>query len=699
MNAELSFGSWPSPISASLVASGGVGVGRPAVRGGQTWWSELRPTEGGRSVLVVRETGDGEGSAEPSAARDVLAAPWSARTRVHEYGGGAWWLGRDHAYFANWDDQRLYRVAADGASEPSGAEPGSGESGAVEPEAITAEPSIAAGWRYADGREHPDGQWLVSVREDHHGIGSGDKTEAANEIVGIPLTGGFPAEPVVLVSGPDFVAAPRFSPDGRWLSWVQWDHPNMPWEATTLCAAPVFANMRLGNVQTISAGASVLADTIADGDIGESIHGADWTADGRLVFSSDSNGYWNLYSWSPGGTECVAITALDSAEIGGPAWNFGVRRWTELENGRLAVVITTDAVDSLATVDGRPGGTVDRQIGQLSLPEITVIAGPTATTGNRVVMMAAGPKSLSTIVEIDLGSGQMIERRPADDTGVDRAWFSTPQAISYPSGDRQAHAFFYPPTGADVSGPSGALPPLIVMGHGGPTAHAAPALNLKIQYWTSRGFAVVDVNYGGSSGFGRAYRELLRGSWGIVDVEDCISATEYLASAGHVDEGRLAIRGGSAGGFTVLAVLEASDAFAAGTSLYGVADLTALAADTHKFESRYLDRLVGPYPERKDLYEERSPINHTDRLTSPLLVLQGLEDEIVPPNQSEAIVAALAAKGVPHAYVPFEGEQHGFRRAENIIRSLEVELWFYGRILGFEPADVIEPAAGAVGLD
>lgn len=292
----------------------------------------------------------------------------------------------------------------------------------------------------------------------------------------------------------------------------------------------------------------------------------------------------------------------------------------------------------------------------------------------------------------------MTIRRPADDTGIEQRWFSQAQAIAYESAGRTAHAFYYPPTGPDMSAPDGELPPLIVMGHGGPTAHAGSALNLKTQFWTSRGFAVVDVNYGGSSGFGRAYRHLLQGAWGIVDVEDCINAATHLAKQGLADPARLAIRGGSAGGLTVLLSLIRSDAFAAGTSLYGVADLTALAADTHKFESRYLDGLVGPYPERRDLYEERSPINHTDQFSSPLLVLQGLEDEVVPPQQSEAIVGALNAKGVPHAYVAFEGEQHGFRKAENIIRSLEVELWFYGRILGFEPNDTIEPAAGAVGL-
>ena len=323
--------------------------------------------------------------------------------------------------------------------------------------------------------------------------------------------------------------------------------------------------------------------------------------------------------------------------------------------------------------------------------------------------MASGPRSLPSIRLVDPGSGSGAEPateivRAADDTGVDPAWFSVAEAVTYGSGpptgpgDRIAHAFFYPPTAPDIDGPEGSVPPLIVMGHGGPTAHSDPALSLKVQYWTSRGFAVVDVNYGGSSGFGRAYRDLLQGAWGIVDVEDCINAAASLADRGRVDGDRIAIRGGSAGGFTVLAALEQSEHFGAGTNLFGVADLTALAADTHKFESRYLDGLIGPYPERKDLYIERSPINHTDRLSSPLLVLQGLEDEIVPPNQSEAIVAAVAAKGLPHAYVTFEGEQHGFRKAENIVRSFEVELWFYGRVFGFDPADVIEAPTGAVGL-
>ncbi len=676
------YGSWPSPISAQLVAAGGVGVGGPAVRspeGSETpdpevWWSELRPTEGGRVVLVSRsKTGD---------AIDRLPKPWSARTRVHEYGGGAWWLGDDSVYFAEWTDQRLYRLGF--------------ESGA-EPQPLTSEPTISAGWRYADGTVHPDGRWLVCVREDHHpvpGQDSADESQAGheprNEIVAVPLTGEV-AEPVVLATGHDFVAAPRFSADGRWLSWVRWDHPNMPWDATTLCAAPVFANMRVGNVQTVAGSGA------AGGPATESVHGADWTSDGRLVFSSDRNGFWNLYAWHPGRSDSVALTELTGAEIGGPPWVFGVRRWVELDDGRLVVAITTDAVDGLGLLPA--GGTGPRQPEPLPTPGATVIGGLAASGSGRVTMVAAGPRALSAVVDLDTTGQQITLIRSPDDPGVDPDWFSEAQAISYESAGRTSHAFFYPPTGLGITGPDGTAPPLIVMGHGGPTSHAGSALNLKVQYWTSRGFAVVDVNYGGSSGFGRAYRDLLQGAWGIVDVEDCINAARYLADTGLADPERLAIRGGSAGGFTVLAALIKSEAFAAGTSLYGVADLTALAADTHKFESRYLDGLVGPYPARRDLYEERSPINSTEQLSSPLLVLQGLEDEIVPPNQSEAIVAALAAKGVPHAYVPFEGEQHGFRRAENIIRSFEVELWFYGKILGFEPNDPIEAPAGAVGLD
>ena len=670
------YGTWPSPLSAALLAEGGVRVGGVARRGPETWWSELRPAEAGRCVLV-RGAAPGPDGADAGPA-DVLAAPWSARTRVHEYGGGAWWLGAESVYFANWDDQRLYRIAPD----------------ADAPVALTPVPPTPAGWRYADGREHPNEGWVACVRERHPGSPASPADEVINELVAVPVTGSGsgPAEeppaPTILGSGPDatlpqadFVAAPRFSADGRWLSWIRWDHPRMPWDGTELCVAPVFGGMRLGNVQVVAGGAH------------EAINGADWTTDGRLVFSTDRSGFWNLHEWTPGSEGDRALTRLTGAEIGEPQWVFGGQRWVELGDGRLVAVVTRDAADQLVLVGA--GDVVP-----IPSPFVQIEAlAPGAD--DTVIVQGATATSLTTIVELAVDGDLVATHRSPDHIGLDDAWISRAEPVRYrsgPDGGREAHAFVYRPTGPVVAPSSGELPPLLVMGHGGPTSHASPALNLKVQYWTSRGFVVADVNYGGSSGFGRAYRRLLDDAWGIVDVEDCVAIAERLAADGVVDGGRMAIRGGSAGGFTVLKALTSSTVFTAGTNLFGVADLEALARDTHKFESRYLDGLIGPYPERRDIYVERSPINHTDRLSCPLLVLQGLDDEIVPPNQSEAIVASLAAKGIPHAYVPFEGEQHGFRQAANIVRSYEVELWFYGRVFGFEPADEIAPAEGAVGL-
>ncbi len=674
------YGTWPSPLSAEVLAQAGVRVNGPAVRGTETWWAEMRPAEQGRVVLVCRPDADGDPV-------DALPAPYSARTLVHEYGGGAWWLGADGAvYFANFDDQRLHRLDAPGA----------------EPVALTPEPPAPRSWRYADGREHPSEPWLVAVRERHPAEGDTAADEAINELVAIALApagaGGdaAPATPSVLAAATDgspqadFVAAPRFSPDGRWLSWFRWDHPDMPWDATELCVAPVTG------IGTIGA-----TEVVAGGDGGEAIHGADWTSDGRLVFSTDRSGYWNLHAWRPGADGDETLSTLVGAEIGYPPWVFGIQHWAELPDGQLAVIVTTDAADGLGVV--KADGSV-RTI-PTDLAGIDGFAARAARDGARLVVHGATATATAAVVEYTLGGSVTTVHRPADDTGVDPAWFSAADPRWFEvdtdaegSPSRRIQANVYLPSGPGLAAPEGELPPLVVMGHGGPTSHAGPALNLRIQYWTSRGFAVADVNYGGSSGFGRAYRRLLDGAWGIVDVEDCVAVARSLAVDGVVDGDRLAIRGGSAGGFTVLAALTSSDVFGAGTSLYGVADLTALAADTHKFESRYLDGLVGPYPERRDIYEARSPINHTDGLSCPILVLQGLEDEIVPPNQSEAIVAAVAAKGIPHAYVPFEGEQHGFRQAPNVIRSYELELWFYARVFGFETADAIDAPDGAVGL-
>ena len=657
------YGSWPSPLSAELLAAGGVGVGAASSRTNadgstEVWWAEARSTEGGR-IAIVRQLADGT-------TVDALPAPWSARTAVHEYGGGAWFHGPEHVYFSSWDDQRLYRMHADTA----------GVDASAEPEAVTPEPEVARAWRYADGRVSPDGSWIVCVNEDHHPDVVADHGEALNSLVAIPASGG---EPVVLSSKTDFVAAPRFSPEGRWLSWFSWNHPNMPWDETTLCAAPLWQTdreLRLGNVKVVAGG----TDT--------SVVGPDWTADGRLVFSDDRTGWWNLYQWLPGDDSDAAISALDDREIGGPHWVFGTQHWTETSDGRLIAIVTRNAADSLAEI-------IDGDIRPITLDAAGFTS--VAAAGNELLVVATHTAGMPTIDIVSPDSGTRRQIRAADDLGFDPGWFSKARAIHYPSSGRTAHAFFYPPTGVDtLAGEE--LPPLVVIGHGGPTSHTDPSLNLKIQYWTSRGFAVVDVNYGGSTGFGRAYRQLLNQNWGIVDVEDCVNAARFLADEGLVDPERLAIRGGSAGGFTVLAALTGTDVFAAGTSLYGVADLEALATDTHKFESRYLDGMIGPYPEAKAIYDERSPINHTEGFSCPLLVLQGAQDEVVPPNQAEAIVAALAAKGLPHAYLLFEGEQHGFRRAENIVRSLEAELWFYGRVFGFEPNDAIEAISDAVGL-
>ena len=669
MSAGAAFGSWPSPITAAAVSSGGIGLGGPAVRNradgqAEVWWSELRPTEGGRAVLV-RRVGDG-----PPV--DMLPAPYSARTRVHEYGGGAWFLTADAVFFSNWDDQRLYRIDL------------SDDAATADPSAVTPTPEEPHAWRYADGRVTPDGEWLVSVSEDHHEAVVADHGEAVNAIVAIPASGG---EPLVLSDRTDFVSSPRISPDGRWLSWICWNHPNMPWDGTRLLAAPLWQSareLRIGNVKIVAGGEASL------GEEQEAIVGAHWTSDGRLVYSSDRSGFWNLEAWRPGDDTSSELTTLRGAEIGGPPWVFGLQRWTELSDGRLAAVVTTAAVDSLVVVE--PSG----ELRPIDTPFVA-ISGVTAAADDAVAFVGHRPDVLPCVAKVDVASSEVSHISEPADLEIDSAWFSVAQAVSVPVGDRETHAFFYPPT-APLDANTDALPPLVVMGHGGPTSHAPPALSLKIQYWTSRGVAVADVNYGGSTGFGRSYRRLLNDAWGIVDVEDCIAVAQHLGSAGLVDPARMAIRGGSAGGLTVLRALQTSEQFSAGTSLYGVADLKALAADTHKFESRYLDGLIGPWPAAQDVYEARSPINYADDLSCPLLVMQGSEDAVVPPSQSEAIVAAVAAKGLPHAYLLFEGEQHGFRQADTIVRSLEAELWFYGSVFGFEPADEIEPIAEAVGF-
>jgi dipeptidyl aminopeptidase/acylaminoacyl peptidase len=606
---------------------------------GAVWWAEGRPTEGGRVVLMRRPRG---GEAEEATPAEV-----NVRTRVHEYGGGAWCLaGPDLVLFAGFADQRLYRRRL-------------GE----EPVAISPAPEGPAGLRYADMRLAPDAATVVCVREVH---GEG---EAENQIVAVALDGS--AEPTVLASGRDFYSFPRVSPDGRWLAWTCWDHPYMPWDGTELWMAPL---------------ADPGAARLLAGSPEESIFQPEWGPDGVLHFVSDRDGWWNLYRLED--DQAVQLTA-ERADLAHPQWLFGGATYAFLGDGTIACVRTEGAEERLAVLD--PGA---ERLRDLGLPYTSFGFPVLSAHGARLAFAASTPERETAVVVLDLPSGEVEVVREASETAIDPGYVSIPRPIEFPtSGGEVAHGFYYPPANAEFEGPGGERPPLIVQSHGGPTSHATPALDREFLYWTSRGIGVVDVNYRGSSGYGRAYRDRLRGEWGVFDTEDCIAAARYLAVRGEVDGARLAIRGGSAGGYATLCALVFHDDFAAGASYYGVADTETLATDTHKFESRYLDSLIGPYPERADLYRERSPIHFVERLRSPVILFQGLQDEIVPPSQAETMVAALRRNGVLHAYLAFEGEQHGFRRSETEIRCLEAELYFYGRILGFDPAGGPQPVA------
>ena len=582
---------------------------------------------------------------------DLLGDDANVRTAVHEYGGGAWWTSRAEpgvVFSVDWADQRLRRRGTDG-----------------EVTVLTPEPATPRGDRYADGDVAPDGTWLVCVRE-HHPSAGAPATDVVNEVV--RLDAHAPSTPEVLVSGPDFVAAPRISHDGDHLAWVAWDHPSMPWDDTVL------------RVRDLTSDADPV---IVAGGPGESVGEPTWHRDGTLTFLSDRTGWWNLYRWTAvRGVEALAV--LD-AEIGVPAWQLGGSRYAVLEDSRVVFARSSEGFDALVVRE------VDGTLTPLDTG-FTTIRSVRADGPDAVVCVAGTPTTEPGVHRVTV-DGTVTTLRPPRDLGLDPATISVPEPMTFASvdadgGPREAHALYYPPAGAH-EGPDGELPPLLVVIHGGPTGAAVPVLAVGLQYWTSRGFGVVDVDYGGSTGYGRAYREQLQGAWGVVDVADCLAAARALADAGRVDPDRMAIRGGSAGGFTTLAALARPDTpFSAGADHFGVADLEALARDTHKFESRYLDGLVGPYPADRDVYVERSPIHHVEDFATPLIVLQGDEDAIVPPNQSEMIVDALRARGVPVAYLLFAGEQHGFRKAENIRRALDAELAFYARLFGFDlPAD------------
>ena len=646
------YGSWESPITSDLIVRGSVGLTLPMADGADVYWTEVRPQEDGRSVVVKLEGG---------ARRDLVPPPFNARTRVHEYGGGDYAVHRGVLYFSNFSDQRLYRVAP------------------ADPAPVALTPESGSQLRYGDMTFDAARERLVGVREDHAAGGH----EPANALVAVRLGAGAQGDPgEVLAEGYDFYSSARVSPDGRHLAWLAWRHPNMPWDGTELWVGEFDAAGQIARSRRVAGGAD------------ESIFQPEWSPAGALHFVSDRSGWWNIYRASPGGDladgekriEVENLCPLE-AEFGEPQWGLGVGTYAFTSDREIVCAFRERGVSRLGVLDTRAKNL--RRV-ESSYEDITYVRASVET--KRAVFRAGSPTLGASVVEFDPATGEFKTLRRSSDLELDEGYLSAAQAVEFPTENGlTAHAFYYAPRNRDFRAPDGELPPLLVLSHGGPTAAAATTLSLKIQYWTSRGFAVLDVNYGGSTGYGRAYRERLKGTWGVVDVDDCVNAARYLVGRGLADGERCVIDGGSAGGYTTLAALVFRKQFKAGASHYGVSDLGALVRDTHKFESRYLDGLIAPYPEREDIYRARSPINFTDGLSCPVIFFQGLEDKVVPPNQAEMMVEALRRKGLPVAYVAFPGEQHGFRRAENIKRALDGELYFYSRVFGFELAGEIEP--------
>jgi dipeptidyl aminopeptidase/acylaminoacyl peptidase len=632
-----SYGSWKSPIDADLIVKGSVGLSQPRFDGDDIYWIEMRPTEGGRNVIVKRDSAGNRS--------DINPAPFNARTRVHEYGGGDYIVSNGIVYFSNFSDQRLYRVIDGGP-----------------PEAITPEAQM----RYADAVLDQTRQRLICVREDHS---VADK-ECVNTIVSL-RTDANEDSGLVLASGNDFYSSPKLSPDGTQLVWLTWNHPNMPWDGCELWVGDFAEDGTLASTRRVAGGKA------------ESIFQPEWSPDGVLYFASDRNGWWNLQRINADGE--IESVHQSKGELGMPQWLFGMSSYSFASDQLIVCSHVEQGVSKLSTVET---ATLKSKEIDCLFTDIEYVR----ASGNSAIMRGGSPTEVTSISRVDLESGKVEALRLANVLDIFPAYFSIPRPVEFPTeAGLTAHAFFYPPQNPDYVAPTSERPPLIVKSHGGPTAAATTALLLSIQYWTSRGFAVLEVNYGGSTGYGRQYRERLNGKWGIVDVDDCVNGARYLVNRGEVDAKRLIITGGSAGGYTTLCALTFRDRFSAGASHFGVSDAEALARDTHKYESRYLDNLMGPYPKRRDVYFERSPINFAERLSCPVIFFQGLEDKVVPPNQAEKMVEAIKKKGIPVAYVAFEGEQHGFRQAQNIKRALEGELYFYSRVFGFELAEPVYP--------
>jgi dipeptidyl aminopeptidase/acylaminoacyl peptidase len=626
------YGCWKSPITSDLIVGQSVGLSEIRLYGRDVYWLESRPEEGGRSVVVRYVPGSTRG-------QDMVPQPFNVRTRVHEYGGGAWAVAEGILYFSNYEDQRIYRLDDVGAK----------------PVPITPEGAL----RYADGMIDSRRHSWIGVREDH----GASSREPVNTIVRIDLGASQPDSGCVLASGHDFYSSPRLSPEGRWLAYLAWDHPRMPWVGTTLYVLQLdSAGMPAGNSTAIAGGER------------ESIFQPEWDPDGGTVFFvSDRTGWWNLYRCALDTLRIEAVKPME-AEFGQPQWVFGMSTYGFAGAGRVVCSYDSKGLGGLGSIELGSG-----RFTVFDLPYTDFSS--VRADRDRAVFRAGSAAIPPSFVLLDLATGKtkILKKSTlvSDEPGLAR-YLTRVESVEFPTeGNKTAFGLYYPAFNPDYRAPDDDKPPLLVKCHGGPTAAASSTLDLRTQYWTSRGISVLDVNYGGSTGFGREYRERLHANWGIVDVDDCVNGARFLANRGLVDGARSVITGGSAGGYTTLAVLTFRDYFRGGASHYGVCDLVVLARDTHKFESRYLESLVGPYPEREDLYRQRSPLTYADRLSVPVIFFQGEEDMIVPSNQAEIMVKALRNKGTPVGYLLFSGEQHGFRKGENIKRSLDAELYFY----------------------
>jgi dipeptidyl aminopeptidase/acylaminoacyl peptidase len=629
------YGSWKSPITSDLIVAGSIGLGEILVDQQNIYWLESRPNEGGRTVLVKQNL--------DQTIIDITPSPYNIRTRVHEYGGAACLIVDDTVYFSNFLDQRIYQQTL-----------------GQNPQPLTPESAL----RYANAILDINYRRLICVGEDH----SQKNSEPVNSLLSIDLETG---EVRTLISGADFYSSPVLNPNGNKLAWLTWNHPNLPWDESQLWLAEIQEDGNLGTPQLIAGGKN------------ESICEPKWSPAGELYFSSDSSGWWNLYRYN---NQSVIEALLPmEAEFAYPHWVFGISTYTFIDENRLICTYTQDGRWYLGSLDLQ-----SQQFQPIDTPYTNISS--LQAVDNNLIFLGASFTESTAVIKLDLTTNQTTIIKKSSDLPIEVGYLSIPEAITFPTENGlTAHAWYYSPKNPDYQAEARELPPLLVKSHGGPTAAANPSLSLRVQYWTSRGFAYLDVNYGGSSGFGREYRQRLVKNWGIVDVADCVNAAKYLVKQRKVDSKRLAISGGSAGGYTTLAALTFYDLFTAGASYYGICDLEALAKDTHKFESRYLDSLIGKYPQEKAIYQQRSPIHYTDNLSGSVIFFQGLEDKVVPPNQAEMMVAALQKKGLPVAYVAFEGEQHGFRRAENIKRALDGEFYFYSQVFGFVMADSVPP--------